>query len=255
MISIPFGKMLLLGTSKNIVITNEANPLINILSITAIIGIVVLFGYLCTRKIKKFTPVSAIRNGESGERYRQRNIIKLNKIRIAPVIFMSLNDIFSGFQRFAVMLVIFILGILLIIIPVNTINTLQSDKLIVNFSAAECDHIIVKETPLNSKESRRELTEQKLLDIKERLAEHDVSADIFQEKVFSVHISKENKKCFSQAFQGVGDVTTEQYSYLLGTPPQNIHEVGISHIISDNIDANIGDTVTINTGSEEKNIQ
>ena len=252
MISIPFGKMLLLGTSKNIVITNEANPLINILSITAIIGIVVLFGYLCTRKIKKFTPVSAIRNGESGERYRQRNIIKLNKIRIAPVIFMSLNDIFSGFQRFAVMLVIFILGVLLIIIPVNTINTLQSDKLIVNFSAAECDHVIVKETPLNSKESRRELTEQKLLDIKERLAEHDVSADIFQEKVFSVHISKENKKCFSQAFQGVGDVSTEQYSYLLGTPPQNIHEVGISHIISDNIDANIGDTVTINTGSEEK---
>ena len=32
--------------------------------------------------------------------------------------------------------------------------------------------IIVKETPLNSKESRRELTGQKLLDIKERLAIH-----------------------------------------------------------------------------------
>ena len=116
--SIPFGKMLLWGTSKNIIITNEANFLVNFLSIAAIIGIVMLFGYLCTRKIKKFTPVSAIRNGENGERYRQRNIVKLNKTRIAPVIFMSFNDIFSNFQRFAVMLVIFILGILLIIIPV-----------------------------------------------------------------------------------------------------------------------------------------
>ena len=250
--SIPFGKMLLWGTSKNIIITNEANFLVNFLSIAAIIGIVMLFGYLCTRKIKKFTPVSAIRNGENGERYRQRNIVKLNKTRIAPVIFMSFNDIFSNFQRFAVMLVIFILGILLIIIPVNTINTLQSDKLIVNFSMAECDHVIIKEVLLNSNESRRELTEQKLLAIKEELAKNHISADIFQEKMFRMHISKENKKCSSLAFQGVGDVTTDQYSYLEGTPPQNIHEVGISHIISDNIDAGIGDMVTINTGSEEK---
>lgn len=250
--SIPFGKMLLWGTSKNIIITNEANFLVNFLSIAAIIGIVMLFGYLCTRKIKKFTPVSAIRNGENGERYRQRNIVKLNKTRIAPVIFMSFNDIFSNFQRFAVMLVIFILGILLIIIPVNTINTLQSDKLIVNFSMAECDHVIIKEVLLNSNESRRELTEQKLLAIKEELAKNHISADIFQEKMFRMHISKENKKCSSLAFQGVGDVTADQYSYLEGTPPQNIHEVGISHIISDNIDAGIGDMVTINTGSEEK---
>ncbi len=250
--SIPFGKMLLWGTSKNIIITNEANFLVNFLSIAAIIGIVMLFGYLCTRKIKKFTPVSAIKNGENGERYRQRNIVKLNKTRIAPVIFMSFNDIFSNFQRFAVMLVIFILGILLIIIPVNTINTLQSDKLIVNFSMAECDHVIIKEVLLNSNESRRELTEQKLLAIKEELAKNHISADIFQEKMFRMHISKENKKCSSLAFQGVGDVTADQYSYLEGTPPQNIHEVGISHIISDNIDAGIGDMVTINTGSEEK---
>ena len=178
--------------------------------------------------------------------------VKLNKTRIAPVIFMSFNDIFSNFQRFAVMLVIFILGILLIIIPVNTINTLQSDKLIVNFSMAECDHVIIKEVLLNSNESRRELTEQKLLAIKEELAKNHISADIFQEKMFRMHISKENKKCSSLAFQGVGDVTTDQYSYLEGTPPQNIHEVGISHIISDNIDAGIGDMVTINTGSEEK---
>lgn len=251
-LSIPFGKILLLGTSKNIIITNEANPLVNFLSITAIIGIVVLFGYLCTRKIKKFTPVSAIRNGESGERYRQRCILKLSKTHITPVIFMSLNDIFSGFRRFAVMLVIFILGVLLIIIPVNTINTLQSDKLIVNFSMAECDHVISKEAMFNSNESRRELTEQKLLAVKKELAKNHVSADIFQEKMFRMHISKENKKCSSLAFQGVGDVTTDQYNYLQGTPPQNIHEVGISHIISDNIDARIGDMVTINTGSEEK---
>lgn len=250
--SVPFGKMLLLGTSKNIIITNEANFLVNFLSITAIIAIVMLFGYLCTRKIKKFTPVAAIRNGENGERYRQRSIIKLNKTRTAPVIFMSFNDIFSGFHKFAVMLVIFILGVLLIIVPVNTINTLQSDKLIVNFSMAECDHVISKEVLLNSNESRRELTEQKLLDIKKRLEEHHISADVFQEKMFRMHISKENKKCSSLAFQGVGDVTADQYSYLQGTPPQNIHEVGISHIISDNINAEIGDTVTINTGSEEK---
>jgi len=251
--SIPFGKILLESASRNIIIADEAKPLVNFLSVTAIISIVMLFGYLCTAKIRKFTPVSAIRNGENGERYRQKSIIKLSRTHVSPVIFMSLNDILSGLKKFAVMLIIFILGVLLIIIPVNTINTLQSDKLIVNFSMAECDHVISKEAFLNNEKSGRESAEQKLLDIKERLAEYDVPAHIFQEKVFQMNISKENKTCSSMAFQGIGDVTAGQYSYLLGTPPQNTHEVGISHIISDDIDAQIGDTVTINIGSEERN--
>ena len=251
-VSLPFGKMLLERASKNIIITDETNPLVNFFSVTAIIGIVMLFGYLCTGKIKKLTPVSAIRNGESGERFRQRSIIKLSKSHMTPVVFMSFNDILSSFKRFAVMFVIFILGVLLVIIPVNTINTLQSDKLIVNFSSAECDHVIVKEALLNNKDLSRESAEQELLDVKKRLAEHGVLADVFQEKMFRMNIKKENNKCSSLAFQGMGDVNTSQYSYLLGTPPQNVHEVGISHIISDNIHAEIGDMVTINIGSEER---
>ncbi len=47
-------------------------------------------------------------------------------------------------------------------------------------------------------------------------------------------------------------VSTEMYSYLEGTPPQNNNEVGISHVVADNIDAGIGDTVEIKYGNTTK---
>ena len=56
----------------------------------------------------------------------------------------------------------------------------------------------------------------------------------------------------SLAFQGKGNVTTETYSYLEGTPPQSNNEVAISHVVADNIHARIGDTVEIKYGNTTK---
>lgn len=149
-VGIPVTALLNGGLSKKIVISGEDNLLINIAAAVATGAVVVLFSYFCTRKIRKFSPIDAIRNGETGERFNKKSVMRLSRSRIPTVLFMALNDIFSGAKSYTSMIIIFILGTLLVIIPANTINTLRSDKLITWFNMAECDHVVSKEMLFNS---------------------------------------------------------------------------------------------------------
>lgn len=252
-LSIPFGKMMIGNLSKNIILTDGRFFYLNFVCSLAIVLIVIWFCYLCTRKIRGFSPIEAIRNGETGQRYSRKSFIRLNSSHIPTIPFLALNDIFSSLKQFAAMILIFILGTLLIATPVNTINTLQSDSLVTSFSMAKCDHIINREILFHLDTSNRQMVEDSLDDIRGKLLKHNIHADVFQEILFRLNVSYKNKHMSSLAFQGVGDVRTDQYTYLEGTPPQNNDEVAITHIISERLGAGIGDTITIKNGSQEKN--
>lgn len=251
-ISFPFGSLMIQNLSRNIIVSNGGYFVLNILCAVLTAAVVVVFCYFCTRKIKKFSPIDAIRNGEEGERYKRKGIITLSKSRLSPVWFMSVNDIFSGIKRFVIMILIFAFGILLILVPINTINTLKSDNLISWFSMAKCDHVIAQELLFGASKDNEKMIDDKLKSIEKILSKNNISADVFQEIIFRMGISHDGKKMSSLAFQGKGKVTTDMYSYLEGTPPQNNNEVGISHVVADNIDAGIGDTVEIKYGNTTK---
>lgn len=251
-LSIPFGRLMMGNLSRKLILSEGRYFYLNILCAISVAAIVVLFCYFCTRKINTFSPIAAIRNGESGERYRRKGLISLSGSGLAPVPFMAVNDILSDFRRFASMILIFTIGILLIIIPINTINTVQSDKLITCFNMAGCDHVLGKELLFNSGSNNRKLIEDNLNSIKEALAENDIEADVFQEVMFRMNITYQGKRKSSLAFQGMGDSSADMYTYLEGTAPRNRNEVGISYIVADSIGASIGDTVEIKDGENTK---
>lgn len=251
-LSIPFGKLLLANVSKNIIISGSDNFIINVLCAVGTAAVVMLFCFFCTRKIKKFSPINAIRNGETGERFSRKGFIHLSKFKMPVIPFMAVNDILSGIKKYASMLVIFTLGILLIIIPINTINTLQSDNLITWFSMAECDHVISQETIFTPNGNNKEMIENNLNDFRDTLSENNIEADVFQEIMFLINITHNGKKSSSLAFQGTGEVTTDMYQYINGTPPQNKNEIAITYIIADKIGADIGDDVDISFGTETR---
>lgn len=244
---IPFGNMFIYQASRNIMMTPNGGFIINILCGAFVIGVIMLFCYICTGRIKKVTPIDAVRFGDTGERYKKKGIMRLNKSSMSPVPFMAVNDILSGVGRFVVMTITFVIGIMLIIIITNTLNTLKSDKLIPLFSMAESDVYIEDKT------AGKYLTEDgdkqikdKLSDIKSELAENGIKADCFCEVGFNFTIKNGEYSCKSYSYQGVNTVT-DMYEYLDGTAPQNTNEVAITHIIADKIHAEIGDTVTITT--------
>lgn len=251
-LSIPFGNLLIESVSNNIIISGKNKIFLNLIFSLGTAMTVVLFCYLCTRKIRKFSPIDAIRNGETGERYKGKGILHLSRSHLPTVPFLSANDILSGLRKYVTMILIFTLGLLLIIIPVNTINTLQSDNLITMFSMADCDLVISQALLFSQNARNEELIREKLDDVRKVLKDHSIDADVFQEIMFRLTVSHGEKKTTSLAFQGTGGVTAEQYAYLKGTPPQNKGEVALSYITADNINADIGDEVEIDIGGETR---
>ena len=251
-LSFPLSRLMITGVSQKIVISSGDNFPINIGAAILACAVVVLFSYLCTRKIRKFSPIDAIRSGETGERYKKKGILRLGKSHMPTVPFMALNDIFSGFKSYVSMIIIFILGTLLVIIPVNTINTLRSDRLITIFNMVESDHVISQELLFNPNEDNKAMVERKFAEVREMFAENGIDVDVFQEIMFRSNISKGEKRTNSISFQGMGGVTADMYTYLEGTPPQNVHEVALTHLTAGQIDAHIGDDVDIKIGNDTR---
>lgn len=250
--SIPFGRLMLGNLTQNIMMETDGNLLWNVLCALAVVAVVVLFSYSCTRKVKGFSPIDAIRNGENGERYGRKSVLSLHRSRLPAVLFLAWNDILSGIRRYAAMILIFTVGILLVIIPINTMNTLQSDHLITWFSMSPCDHVISKELLFNANSNNRAMVEDQLEAIRSKLSEHGISAQVYEEVLFRMGISCQEKQESSLAFQGVGDITTDRYVYLEGSAPQDYGEVGISHLIAERLGAQIGDTVSIHHGDQTR---
>lgn len=251
-LSIPFGNMMLEDVSKNIVIEGAGGIWLNGACAVFTAAVVVLFCFMCTGKIKKFSPIDAIRNGQSGESFKTKSRLSLEKSRLKPVVFMAINDILSSLRRFVSMILIFALGLLLIVIPANTANTLQSEGIIKWFNMAECDAVLSEEMLLNGNEDTKEMLIKRLEEIKKFLKEEGIEADVYQEVMFRMTVSKNGKKASSLAFQGINGITTKEYDYLDGEAPVNENEVAVTRLTCDKIDADIGDYVYINNGNETK---
>ena len=188
-LSVPFGSLLIGSVSKNIIISGENKFFVNVLCAVATAGTVVLFCYFCTRKIRGFSPIDAVRSGQTGERFHKKSVIKLSSVHLAPVVFMAVNDILSGMKKYISMVLIFTLGLLLIIIPINTINTLKSDGLITLFNMADCDLAISQELLFSADGKNKEMVYEKLKEVKEFLRENQIEADVFQEIMFRLSLT------------------------------------------------------------------
>ena len=250
---IPFGNIMISQSSRKIITGQGNGLLVNVICAAVVVMIIAFFCRLSTGKVKKFTPVDAIRNGESGKRYKKKGFLNLAKSPSRPVFFMAVNDILSGFRHFAVMIVTFIVGILMITIILNTMSTLQSPKLLSWFSMANCDVTLEDKSCIekyNRPEGQR-LRAEYLKEMKKTLADNNIPADCFAESVFKLSVQNGDKKTVSLTFIGSG-TTTDQYAYIEGTPPENTDEVALSYIIADKLNVKIGDKITIKTGGDNE---
>ena len=249
-LSFPFGNLLIQSVSNNIIISGQNKTFLNVICAVGTAAVVVWFCYLCTHKIKKFSPIAAIRNGEMGERYQRKGLLRLGKSHLTTAAFLAVNDVLSSVRRYLSMILIFTLGLLLVIIPVNSINTLQSDKLLPLFNMADCDLVISQELLFSANGTNEEMIDKKQEEVKETLLSHGIRADVFQEIMFRFYILHGDKKMSSLAFKGKGEVRADEYTYLEGTPPENDGEVAITYLVADKIGAQIGDKVKIDMGGE-----
>ncbi|HWT75343.1 MAG TPA: FtsX-like permease family protein [Mobilitalea sp.] len=253
LLSIPFGGMFLKQVSRNIILSNTGSALfINLLCSALIVVIVLLFCYLCTRQVNKYSPIDAIKNGSNGERYKRKGFLRLSTGRIPAFFFLALNDILSGLKRFSALIITFTLGILLIILPVNTINTLRSDSMVKLFGMTVSDVYMVNENNLsNFRQKGRDYVMEYLKAMESDFAAKGMPATVTCETMFNYKITYQDSTFISLAEQGT-NITADQYDYTRGQAPKFANEVALTHITAESIGADIGDTVTIKIGGTEQ---
>ncbi len=254
--SIPFSSMLMKPAMRNMVIKTDTSNIILQLVISLLVAfVVVVFAYISTGKIKKFTPMDAIRSGSNGERFKKKGVIKLGGTKKNVTGFMAVNDVFCELRKYLILFFATVVGVWMVVMPINTINTLRSEKIGDWFAVITTDIVITNEGKFNDLISKGE--KQGFIDLLEEM-QAEIETMGYQVKDGSmelgwagIKIQKGDKTTKSIGMQGLG-TDTDDYVYEEGTAPKYENEVAITHIVAKNIDAKVGDTVTITIKGEEK---
>lgn len=255
LVSIPFSQLLLDDVTKGIVSEKAGSDIgLPLLTSIVVVGIVILFAYLSTGKIKKFSPMDAIRDGHSGERFKRKTWIKLGKSKMRATTFMAYNDVLCEVKKYALLLVTTIIGVWLVIMPVNTINTLQSDRMLEWIGMIPSDLFIGETTKLEKLifNGDRQGFVDYLDEVKEKLEKEGIAFNqVAIEVLLNCKVTNGEYSCKPDASQGIG-TTMEQYTYEKGEPPVYENEIAVAQVTAKNLHADIGDTVYVKIGEEEK---
>ena len=244
-ISIPFGDFILRESSKAIMLKGSNGFLWNVIGAVSIVLICVLFGFLFTRRVKKFTPLDAIRSGQSGERFKKKNKYHLRKTHLKPGGYLALNDVISAPKRFFTIMLTFLLCTVLVLMMVNIASTMRSDAFADSFGTVSDLYIMdVDKTMKMLGSGSIEGIDEKLKDYEKKLADAGVPAKVSYELQYKYPITV-NGKDYSYTLQcGLG-TTPDEYSRLEGTAPQSADEISITPSVGKFLGIGIGDTITI----------
>lgn len=252
--SFPFGEVFMKTVRRQLVIQSvTGNMMVSALCALTVVVIVAGFCYFSTGKVNKYTAIQAIRNGSTGERFRPKTVMKLNRRKRLPaVLYLAFNDIISNFRNYAILVIVFTLGTLLVILPGNASNTLQSDSVIGLFGMRKTD-IYIDNNRFSTYVGEEEKMEEDLAELEELYKENGVNISMFAEKYYVGYVYLEDEADKSavnciQSYQSDAD----EYLYLEGTPPVLENEVAMATVTMERIGTEVGDYVHIRLGEETR---
>ena len=250
--SIPLSKILMQSITENMVLGNRLGYLINAIGAVLVVVIILILAYASTSKVKKATPVDAIRTGQTGERYSKKSKLHLSRSHMGSARFMAVNDVLSSPRRYISIIIAFCLCMLFVLLLVNTTNTMRSDSLLPCF-ASDADLYMTDVTrSMELMGGTEENAEKILTDIEKDLASLGMPAYVFQDLQFSYPVTINGKSTTVTCEQGRRS-DHDNIDVISGSRPQNANEIAITKILAKKLDVSIGDTITIDYGTEKKN--
>ncbi|MBO4927306.1 MAG: ABC transporter permease [Clostridiales bacterium] len=249
--SIPFTKLLLSSVSKNMVLGNSLGYLLNAIGAVIVVIVILLLAYLSTSKVKKATPVDAIRTGQSGERYSKKSKLHLSRSnKLGAPSFLAINDTASSPKRYISIVIAFALCTLFVLMLVNTTNTMRSEALISTFGTKSDLYMTSVKDSMEIMGSTEEETKAFFEKWEKEIADLGMPGHVALECQYGYNITYNGETTRVICEHGYG-TNFEDYVFLEGSRPQCKNEVAITKILSKKLDIKIGDTITIDFGSEK----
>ena len=253
--SIPFGNLQIEAISKNMVLGNDGGIWLNIGGAVFVALLMVSLAYFSTAKVKKYTPLDAIRSGETGERYGKKTKMKLSGSRLGNAHFLAWNDVLSYPKRYITIMISFVLCSVFTFGLVLMADTMRSDKLVESFGTRGDVYLLP--------ESIREDNQNKIIEanaagiacetdpyddsvheIGKKLKENGMPGRVSIELFYSykVEINGKKKNAF---FEKNPYVKMTDYKYEEGTAPKYADEIAITDKIRKEYGVDIGDKVVV----------
>lgn len=241
--SIPLGDMMMKTVSGNMVLGSESGALMGILSSAVVVIIILLFCYSCTRRVNKLSPIDAVRNGQTGERFRKRSLLRLGRSKLPSIAFLSVNDFLSSPKQFSVITVVFTLCILLMTIMSNFALTLKSEKLLRFFDLPSSEAHIMDTEMIG--ELMTDLSDHKriIAQTEKLLADNGMPGKCTMTLGAQLEASHKDKTA-KLNFRITKGETTDTLRADKGSPPQKADEIIVTENTLVNLGAEIGDRVT-----------
>ncbi len=255
-VSIPVSGVMVDSVSQNMIMeSSSANLWINILCTIAIILVVMIFCYRCTKKMNDISAIAAIRGGGTGERYGKRAGISLYKRRRMPVtVFLGVNDIASNIRRYLILLFTFCISFILITIPLNTLNTMRSREMVEKFDLNPDSVVYVSGIEVSGEQYHTSGELKKaVLRLENEMKQEGYEAMLTYCPIYFLQYGEKDSvsKVSIMTMQMLGD-NTDFLKYDDGVAPQLENEIAFSKQILEMYDWKIGDTIEMSVNGTGK---
>lgn len=241
--SIPFGDMMMKTISENMVLGSESSTFMGLLSSAAVVIMILLFCYSCTHRVNKLSPIDAVRNGQTGERFRKRGLLRLGRTKLPPTVFLPVNDVLSLPKQFSIITVIFTLCILLMTSMSNFALTLKSEKLLRFFDVPTSEAHIMEADIMGAVMVDQSTYQTIIADTEKLLANNGMPGKC----TMTIGAQLETLHKYKTAkvnFRVMKGETNDTLYVDKGSAPQKADEIAVTVSTLDDLDAEIGDRVT-----------
>lgn len=241
--SIPLKRMMMKTVSENMVLGSESGTLMGILSSVAVVIMILLFCYGCTRRVNKLSPIDAVKSGQTGERFQKRSLLRLGRSKLPQAAFFSVNDVLSSPNQFSIITVVFTLCILLMTIMSNFELTLKSEKLLRFFDVPSSEAHIMDSEILAKVMTDQSTHKAIIADTEKLLADNGMPGKCTMTIGAQFETSHEDKT-ETVNFRVMKGETNDTFYVDKGSAPQKMDEIAVTAGTLDNLGAEIGDRVT-----------
>ncbi len=247
--SLPLGKMMVKAVSKNMVLESGSDNLIGLISSAAVVALIMTFCYTCTRRVNKLSPIDAVRNGQTGERFRKKSVLHLGRTKLPSTCFMSLNDVLSAPRQFSIITVIFTLCILMMTLMSTMALTLKSEKIAWLFNIPTVDASILEFSEFSGVLTDFNNYKTIIADTEKMLEEKGIPGKCSVGFGFRYEVTHGGKTANEWCFVTKGlknDLLKADEGYL----PEKKNEVALTGYALDDLGAEIGDKIKITMGDK-----
>lgn len=250
-LNIQFGKMLIKSVSENMVLENQNSAVIGVLCCIAVMLVILFFSWNCTGKIKKLSPIDAVRSGQTGERFHKKSILHLGKTRLKSTAFLAINDVFSQSKQFSIITAIFTICTVFVMVLSVTANTLSSEKMLKLLGVTKSDVYFIDSKRITDAISGAKNIDETKREISDILAENNMPASVYIEEWYNLSVTANGEK-YKMNFVWCDDTETTDYTYTEGTAPIYENEIALTEVLAEKMGVKIGDTLIIGIDGEEK---